>query len=387
MNLCLIASTLPPVTGGLETHVWDLARGLAGRGHRIDLIGFRNWRGRTFPECETKDGVAIYRELDTVLPVPYYRYKLYVLRAARRALRLHRRRPFDLIHAHQEYPAGTAGALFGLLSGVPLLITCHGSSLLINWNVPWLRPVIAWTLGRAERVLGVGETLREAIRTAGVPPERIEIIPNFVDSRRFAPAGGGRRVRERFGWREGETVVAFVGRLDPVKGADLFLSMVRLLRADGAPAKYLVVGTGEQEELLRRRAGEIGAANDVAFAGEIAPDAVPDHLDAADIVVVPSRREASGLSCREGMAAGKAVAAFRVGGLAEAIRDGENGLLVDFHDEDSAVAGLADSVRRLIGDADLRRRLGGNARREAGEMFGRDRYLERLENLYREAVR
>ncbi len=385
MNLCLIASTLPPVTGGLESHVWELARGLQGRGHRVSLIGWRNWQGRAFPEREERAGIAIYREMDTVLPVYRFRYKLYALRAARRALRLHRRDPFDLIHAHQEYPAGTAGALAGLRAGIPLLITCHGSSLLLNREVNWLRPVLDWTLRRAERVIGVGETLRGAIRAAGVPDGRIEILSNFVDAERFRPDGSGGDIRARWGWGERETVVAFLGRLDPVKGADLFLEMARRLHAGGADLKYLIIGTGAAEGELRRRAQEIGS--EVAFAGSVASDKVPAYLRAVDIVVVPSRREAGGISCLEAMAAGKAVVASRVGGLSAAVRDGESGLLVEVGAEAETVSALAGAVRRLIGDPALRRRLGEAARREASVRFGRGPYLDRLETLYREARR
>jgi glycosyltransferase involved in cell wall biosynthesis len=387
MNICLITSTLPPVTGGLETHVWELARGLAGRGHRVSLIGFRNWRGGIFPEQDHREGVAIYREWDTVLPVYYFRYKLFSLRAARRAVRLHRREPFDVIHAHQEYPAGAAGVLAGRLGNIPVVITCHGSSLLLNGETPWLRPVIRWTLRRAGRVLGVGEDLRMLMEKAGGRPDRIDIIPNSVDTARFSPANRGLTVRARFGPARDTIVVAFVGRLHPIKGAGRFLEMIRALRPAFPSARFLIVGKGDLEESLRRRAGEIGAEEAVIFAGEVGHDAVPDYLGASDILVVPSVSEAGGLSCLEGMAAGKAVVAQKVGGLAALLRDGENGLLVDPGNEESVVGAFAAAVGRLIGDPVLRDRLGANARRTAEEHFGQRAYLDRMATLYREATR
>ena len=180
-------------------------------------------------------------------------------------------------------------------------------------------------------------------------------------------------------------MVAFLGRLDPVKGADLFLEMARRLQAGGADLKYLIIGTGEAEGELRRRAQGIGPG--VVFAGSVASDEVPACLRAADIVVVPSRREAGGISCLEAMAAGKAVVASRVGGLSAAVRDGESGLLVEVGAEAETASAFAGAVRRLLGDPALRRRLGEEARRDVSARFGRERYLERLEALYREARR
>jgi len=122
----MITTTLPPVVGGLENHVWDLSRHLVRAGHRVTLIGSRNYQDRIFPAFEEKEGVRIYRVRDTILPVYYFRYRLFSLRAARLAHKIHREDPFDIIHSHQIYPCGVAGAFLLHFLKIPLVVTCHG---------------------------------------------------------------------------------------------------------------------------------------------------------------------------------------------------------------------------------------------------------------------
>ncbi len=392
MNICMITTTLPPVVGGLETHVWDLSRQLAAAGHSVTLIGTLTYRGQTFPEYEEKSGVEIYRVRDNILPVYYFRYRLYALQAARIARRLHRKHRFDIVHIHQVYPAGISGALLKRLYRIPLAVTVHGSSLIVNWEVPWIRPLLKWVLKKSDLLLAVGWELREKLIACGVPESRIRLVPNTVDTDKFNPANQGKKIRQNLGWSSKDVVAAYVGRLSPPKGPRYFMELARRLLEKKPDLRFLVVGAGELEAEFRRQAETSGHSGSLAIIGGVSYDFIPDYLGAADILVVPSLWEPGGRSCLEGMAMGKPVVANRVGGMAELIEDGETGFLIetDFPRSRNYDAVLPESympalervVEKLAADSTLRERVGANARREAETRYSLSAGAETIVSLY-----
>ena len=163
-----------------------------------------------------------------------------------------------------------------------------------------------------------------------------------------------------------------VGRLDPVKGHDVLL--------DALPAvpgvALTVLGEGGRRTALERRAAELGVADRVRFPGW-ARD-VPSELGAYDALVMPARTEGWPLTIGEAMLAALPVVATRVGSVAEAVRDGETGLLVPKDD----AAALAAALRRLRDDPALRERLGSRGRAVAAAGMTAPRMAEQWLGLW-----
>jgi len=393
MHICMITTTLPPVVGGLENHVWELSRHLVRAGHRVILIGSRNYQGRIFPAFEEKEGVRIYRVRDTILPVYYFRYRLFSLRAARLARKIHRRHHFDIIHAHQIYPCGVAGAFLRHLLKIPLVVTCHGSGLFLNWEVPWIRPLMKWVMRRADRFIAVGNEQKEKLENCSVPSHRVTVLSNCVDTDLFSPRPeAGIAIRERYNWNHGETVVAFVGRFHPIKGPGYFLQAALKVHEKKKGIKFLLVGSGELEDALRKEVALSGRSEAFAFTGDIPHEKVPDYMNAADILVLPSLSEGSPLALIEAMAMGKAVIASRVGSMPDYITDGETGILVDrppsvgsmiSDDQNNQyIAALVNAINRLAEYPDLRLRMGQKARREVKSSYDWNVYIPTLVKIY-----
>ncbi len=383
----MITTTLPPVVGGLENQVWELARRLAGAGHQVTLIGSRNYLNRIFPAYEERDGVLIHRLPDTVLPVYYFRYRLFIYRAATLIHRLGGRNSFDLVHAHQIYPAGVAGALARLFDRTPLVITCHGSALPANWKVPWIRPLMRWSLARSSRVIAVGSGIERELLDRDVPPGRLAVIPNPVDTDLFSPSVRGEKIRNRYGWKSEDMVISFAGRLHPVKDPRSFIRMGLRLLKDDPGLKFVLIGSGEQEAELRDEISRSGRARSFVLTGAVEYREIRDYLAAAQILVVPSRFEGSGLIAREGMAMGLPVVASRVGGLPDSIDNGRTGILVDRSGGDEIfVSRLAREVWTLNSKPARRRELGERARRSAEEQFSWRVGLARYLQVYASAV-
>jgi D-inositol-3-phosphate glycosyltransferase len=202
-----------------------------------------------------------------------------------------------------------------------------------------------------------------------------------VDLDAFTPVTPARRAEARRALDLGDTpTLLFVGRLDPIKGIDLLLESVSLLRT---PARLLVVGgdpNGDPEvERLRARAAELGIADRVRFPGAVPQPDLPTYYHAVDAVVVSSRYESFGLVAVEALACGAPVVASAAGGLPSVVRDGENGLLVRWR---SAPA-FAEQIDLLLNDAALSERLRANARPSV-EQFDWQRIGDRVRDLYQD---
>src|SRR5262249_47550975 len=192
----------------------------------------------------------------------------------------------------------------------------------------------------------------------------VRVIRNGVDTSVFRPDSERRRqVRARLELAESTRVVACVGRMTPQKGqATLLEAMPRILGA-GADTRLLLVGDGPDQAALRQLASRLSVDAHVSFLG-VRPD-VPELLQAADVLAVPSVHEGFGLVLIEAMATGLPVVASRTGPIPEIVDDGVSGLLVPVREPPA----LAESILALLTDESRRLGMGRQGRREAEARF------------------
>ena len=259
-------------------------------------------------------------------------------RAARSASR-----DAELVHAHW-LPSGVAA----LAAGKPYVLQLWGTDVELARRMPTLaRPVVE----RAQLVICASSALAGSARELGA--RDVRVIPSGVD----VPADEGEEEAQ-------PPHVLYVGRLSPEKGIlDL------LAAADGIP--LVVVGDGPLRDEVPEALGFVPNA-------ELGP-----YYRRAAVVAVPSRREGYGVVCAEAMAHGRPVVASAVGGLLDLVRHNETGLLVPPGDE----AALREALRWLLGDADLRRRLGDAARERAREQLSWERATADTLRAYEDALR
>jgi glycosyltransferase involved in cell wall biosynthesis len=189
-------------------------------------------------------------------------------------------------------------------------------------------------------------------------------------------------MRERLGARAGDVLVLALGRLVEKKGFRYLLEA-----AARVPGLHVALaGEGDLDQELRRQAKEAGAS--VTFTGFLDRDGVARALAAADVVAVPSVTDRAGNvdglpnTLLEALGAGRAVVASRVAGIPEVVEDGVTGLLVPPEDPPA----LAEALRRLAADPDLRRTLGERARQTAGLRYSWAAAAQRFEECYAAAA-
>lgn len=257
-------------------------------------------------------------------------------RAARRAAR-----GADLVHAHWLF-----SALPALATGKPFVVQLWGSDVVLARRLPLLA---RWLLVRAHTVLGASQSLVEEARRLGA--RVVALVP------------AGVAIPERVASPDEPPHILFAGRLSEEKGVLDFLAATA-----GLPR--VVVGDGP----LR------AAVPDAV--GFVPPRQLGAYYERASIVCVPSRREGYGVVAREAMAYGRPVVACAVGGLLDAVGDGQTGLLVPAADPPALRAALV----RLLDDPALRKELGHRARERAIVAYSWDAALGPLLAVYRTAA-
>jgi glycosyltransferase involved in cell wall biosynthesis len=220
--------------------------------------------------------------------------------------------------------------------------------------------------GRANCTVSNSEVALRKLSEQGIRLRRREVVRNSVVS-----LGRGRP-----GEQSGLPCIAAAGTLKPLKGYDVLLRALALLSKEGIKAELLLAGEGPQRDELKKLAAELGLLDSVSFLGYV--NDVPGLFASAQVVVHPSRSEGLSNSILEAMGEGVPVIATRVGGTPELIEDGRNGLLVP----PGSPAPLAQALRKLLVDPDLRSQLGS-----AGLAFVRahcsiDKNVRQYEDIY-----
>ncbi|MEM2107386.1 MAG: glycosyltransferase family 4 protein, partial [Candidatus Bathyarchaeia archaeon] len=249
------------------------------------------------------------------------------------------------------------------------------------------------TAEHASRIITVSYAMRDHLIGLGYDEKKIHVVYNGVDAEKYDP---GRispedvtNVRKSLGIDEDEYMILFIGRLTWVKGADtLILAMPEVL-SKVPNAKLVVVGVGEQEELLRNEIQRLRLKDKVVLKCEFVPEDLRiKYYAAADVCVFPSKYEPFGIVCAEAMSMGKpvVVGARNVSGMREqVIPSGPD--QCGFHINPYDPSDIAKFVVVLLEDEDLRRKCGLNARKRVLEQFTWKNVAENTVRVYEEALR
>jgi glycosyltransferase involved in cell wall biosynthesis len=267
-----------------------------------------------------------------------------------------------------------------LLSGLVRKIG-HGAVLLRMGAAPWSG------LSTAHLGYGMEDVVRGTLvnstflkmqilnRFPEIPPERVEVLHNGVDTTALDPVRYVHRtkVRQDLGVSERALLLTAVGRLTPVKNYPLLLRAATRAFQTFPETVLAVVGEGGELEMLRTLSRELNVADRVRFTG-FRRD-VPEVLHASDLFVHASLTEGFPNAVLEAMAMGKPVVATDVGGVPELVLHGETGLLVPSGDEGA----LTQALLRLLGDPEARRRMGDAGRSRAQQCFDQKTQIAKLE--------
>jgi glycosyltransferase involved in cell wall biosynthesis len=289
------------------------------------------------PACEEQEGMSVHHPRWLAIPKIGMSAAPALMAAGARASVEALRERVDVIDAHYFYPDGVAAVALGRRLRKPVVVTARGTDLNTIPEHALPRRQILDAARAAAGLVTVSEALRDRLVELGVERGQVHVLRNGVDLARFAPAPDRDAVRSRLGVTG--VVLLAVGNLVPEKDHALAIAALAKL----ADATLLVAGDGPLRAELEQRAARAGVASRVRFLGSVPQGALVDYYNAADALVLTSRREGMPNVVLEALACGTPVVATRVGGVPEVVAADVAGRLVDATDD-----GVADGARALV---------------------------------------
>ncbi len=401
MRILFFSHYFPPEVNAPANRTFEHCRQWAAAGHDVTVVTcapncpdgalYDGYRNRLFQQ-EEMDGIRVVRVWTFLAANRGFarrvaNYLTYLLSATLAAPFLPR--PDVIVATTPQFFCGWAGVLAGLLRRAPLVLEVRDLWPDSIAAVGALKSRVALgLLGKLERLLyrsarrivTVGPGYRANLIAKGVPPEKIAVVPNGVDLRRFAPRPRADELAARLGVA-GKFVCSYIGTVGMAHGLEVVLGAAERLRGRSDIA-FLIVGGGAQREALARAKEQRGLAN-VLFAGRQPREAVPDLLSITDAALIhlrstPLFRTVLPSKLFEAMAAARPIILGVEGDAADLLRRAQAGLAIPPEDPQA----LAQAVVRLREHPDEARRLGDNGLAYVREQFDRGtlaaRYLDLL---------
>ena len=375
LTVAVVTETYPPEINGVARSIARMVDGLVARGHRVRLIRPRQSRG----DCATVEPY-FSETLSLALPIPGYPGLRMGLPAVWRLFRAWRHERPDLVHVVTEGPLGLAALLVARRLGIAVASDFHTNFDFYSrhYGVAWLKKGVAgylrWFHNQTTETYVPTREMQGELAARGF--RGVEVVSRGVDCTAFGPQRRNEALRAQWGVTADDVVACYVGRVAPEKNLDLLFRAYEAMRENVRNVRLLVVGDGPSRVKLQR------AFPDVIFVGMQQGAALAEHYASADMFVFPSLSETFGNVTLEAMASGLPVLAYDYAAAAEAIVDGENGLVVESGDAEAFVSAAV----HLAGQADLRAEF-GSAARETAERFDweavNDVFEQRLSDVVR----
>ncbi|MGQ9602709.1 MAG: glycosyltransferase family 4 protein [bacterium] len=356
----------PPRIGGIESHVYYLARELVRRGHMVFVVTTR-----------TENDSKVFEEVDGIL-VKRTRFwgqnprGWIVSSIGAVPSTVSNARSFDLIHCH-TFAFALGGSIGAFLAGKPLVVTVHSSHFLRLVRKRIARLGLKAVLRRSDFILSTSKEIDSQVRSL-LPGKPTMPVVNGIDTDLFKPT------EPSLPNRGSEFLIVCPRRLVEKTGVEFLIRAIPLVK-DEINVKVFIAGDGPLRKGLESLASELGVRERVVFLGSVPNQKMPGIYSSCDLVIIPSLIEATSIAALEAMSCGKPVAASDVGGLPEII-DRRTGLLF----EPRSAEAIANAIRQAARRTDLKE-IGERARKLVKEKWSIEAMVDIHEDIYRDLLR
>jgi glycosyltransferase involved in cell wall biosynthesis len=292
-----------------------------------------------------------------------------------KALKLVRKPEIKLIHAHWWIPSGLVGALVSCISGKPLLVTTHGTDIMILKTSAILRILAGFVFRRAAHITLVSSFLKRTLLSIlDIPAGKITVLPMPINPDTCTlPEVEERKKRK---------IILCVARYTKQKRLDILIEALTLLRQEVADFEAVLIGEGKEEENLKRMATEKGLSEQIAFLPLMSQQELSHYYLQSDVLVLPSEDEGFGLVLVEAQLFHTPVIGANSGGIPEIIQSEKTGLLFP----PGEAPALARQLKRILTDENLARKLASNAHRNACTEFSPEKIARGFIRIYQNLV-
>jgi len=309
---------------------------------------------------------------------PLFQYPPYTLALAAKMAEVADEEGLDVLHAHYAVPHAVCaylGRQVAASTKLRVVTTLHGTDITLVGSDPSFRTMTRFGIDQSDGVTAVSEYLRKKTVEVFRPQRAIQVIPNFIDTERYAPRnGGGGCAKTQFA-KKGEKILIHISNFRPSKRAEDAVRVLAAVRRE-VPSVLLMVGDGPERARTREIAVELGVERHVKYLGQL--DAPEEVLQCGDLFLLPSANESFGLAALEAMSTGVPVIGTTAEGLPELIRDGKTGYLVTVGD----VPAMARRTIEMLTDAKLHDAMAKESRRVAIEHYEASKIVPKYEEFY-----
>ena len=372
-----IGITCYPTYGGSGAVATELGIALAGRGHEVHFISYR--QPFRLPSFLPR---VFFHEVD-VGRYPLFEYPPYDLALAVRMHEVVLTHKLDLLHVHYAIPHATSAWIAREMlrqngADVKVITTLHGTDITIVGQDRSFHPIAKFSIEKSDRITAVSHYLKqETFFAFGCTGCHVEVIYNFIDPELYRRAKYPPLLRDQVD--SGRKVLMHVSNFRAVKRVKDIIRIFARVRRE-IPSVLVMVGDGPDRVDAQEEALLLGVDKEVFFLGKI--DAVAPLLAGADLFLLPSENESFGLSALEALASGVPVVGSRAGGLVEVIREGETGALRAVGD----VEAMAHAGIEILSDEDRWTAMSETAASDARERFSLEQIVAEYEQLYVNAL-
>ena len=386
-----VFNTQPPhlYFGGVERRILETTRRLSPEAEITIYCGAK----RGFKQSTTLDGVRVEpcHSTDRLYPMDNWSFN-------RSLLQKEGVFDADVYEAHNVSGYGFPNALAKRGINKPFVHVVHGPlsdeyrqgtrehqsprDTLASLFMKYQARLEKQTAKKASTIIAVSNySKKRIIDDYTVDEAKVRVVPNGVDPEKFKPAQDSAAIKRQFGLGD-DPCVLFVGNLIPRKGLPFLVEAAGKILKEHATAKFFIVGKGPMKEQIVNSINKKGFWKNFLFVDGLKEEMLALAYNCADVFVLPSIQEGQGIVLLEAQASGKPVVAFDVGGVPEAMRDGETGFLVKLGD----IEGFAEAVSKLLSDESLHGKMSADARRFVVENFTWDVCAHKMLRVYREAL-
>lgn len=377
LHIAHFTNTYHPVISGVVRSISTFREGLISLGHNVFIFA-----QSTSDYEDTEPFIFRYPTLDLPLPgefpltIPFSSFITNVLPILK----------LDVIHSHHPFLVGQAAASQAKDLDLPLVFTYHTRyreySHYIALNQDLVKDVIDRWLGdymqQCHHIVAPSESIKCMLAEDYGITDQVTVIPTGINPEPFLNADG-QSLRQRRGWADDKILVS-VGRLAPEKNWGMLLEAAALVFRQEPKARLVLIGDGDEREVLQDLATELGIADRVEFTGKVPFEDIPRHLRAADLFCFASTTETQGVVTAEAMAAGLPIVAVDATGTSDVVTNGQEGLLTE---NDSQA--LARGILRVLNDEALRQRFREAAVKTA-QSLDLKLQAQKLVDVYEQAI-
>jgi len=332
-----------PTFGGSGVVATELGKALAKEGHQVHFITY------TQPYRLDHFNTNLYYHEVNIPSYPLFEYPPYEVALASKMVNVVKYEKLDLLHVHYAIPHASAAYMAKQILktegiSIPVVTTLHGTDITLVGKDASYAPVVTFSINQSDSVTAVSEDLRKDTYGHFDIKNEIEVIPNFVDIKRFS-----KQKKEHFKKAicpAGEKLLIHTSNFRPVKRVKDVVKVFSEVRAR-IPAKLLLVGDGPERPKVEKYCRELACCADIRFLGKL--DAVEEILSVSDLFVMPSETESFGLAALEAMACEVPVISSNTGGLPELNIQGVTGFLSNVGDTDD----MARNALYILRDENL----------------------------------